>query len=142
MIKKTFVSLMNKYEIMQHALVDLVLDAPQLISFYSLRVLNHCERGRGLLNDQKIFRELTDNIRVASAVRKLQDAGFSCTVDRIDGYCIWIEDETIDFVFDTLNGEPEFHPKFIKTNERNIDALVSKKEVEMFIYAKNRGKDE
>lgn len=138
MMIKTFLNLMNRFEAIQYCLVDLVLDSPEIIANQANRILANCERGRGLLEDQKIFRGISDHMRVNSAVRKLQDAGFDCKVDRIDGYCIWIEDETIDFVFDSLNGEPDLHPKFIKTNERNIDALVSKKEVEMFIYLKNR----
>ena len=133
-MKTTFIKLMNRYEILQRSLVDLVLDGPEFIANYAERILSHSERGRGLLNDQKIYRELTDHIRVTSAVRKLQEAGFSCTVDRQEGYCIWLRSHNIDFVWDTMNDEPDYHPRWITTNERNIDALVDRREIDYYIF--------
>jgi len=141
MIKKTFCDLANKYELIQYALVDIALDAPKFLRKIANRILEHSESGQGALEDMQIYRKIGNRIRVHHAVEMLQDAGLQPRVDRVDNYCIWIGDDCISFLFDVMNGEPYHHPQWVKTNERNVDGLVDKREVESLINKHNARKN-
>lgn len=133
MIKKTFCEMINRYDIMQRAMVDIVIDAPDWIAKIFERILSHSERGSGMLEDVRVYRKLSNDMRVHHACELLAAAGFKPRVDRVSNYCIWIGEEKIDFLFDVMNGEPKIHPEFLPAHERNIDALVDAREVRSII---------
>ena len=126
---ESFSRMINNYLSLQIALVDLVIDGPAFIAAKCEEILRKSQRGVGLLDDAKIQRGMSDQMRVTSAVMMLSQAGIECKVDRVDGHCIWCGDEHIDFCWDVMNDEADHHPKFFPAEERNIDALVLTKDV-------------
>lgn len=138
---KAFYNALNSSDLMQRALVDFVIDGPKWLADWALKVLKDSERGSGLLEDVMIIRDRSNYIRVRRAVELLRDLGHDAKADRVDGYCIWIGDESIDFIWDTMNGEPQYHPVFLPTHERNVDALVDRREVLSFISKHSLGEE-
>ena len=130
---KAFYNALNSSDLMQRALVDFVIDGPKWLADWAFKVLKDSERGSGLLEDVMIWNDRSNHMRVRKAVELLRDLGHDAKADRSDGYCIWIGEESIDFVWDSMNGEPEYHPQFMPTAERNVDALVDRREVLSFI---------
>ncbi len=128
-LKAVFADACNRNALTQRMLVELVLDAPKWIGEFAHGIIACSERGQGMLEDLQIFRQHGHQIRINDAARILQVRGYRPRVDRSDVPCIWIGDETIECMWDSMNGEPDYHPKWLPMHGRNIDALIDKREL-------------
>tara|TARA_Y100000361_G_scaffold47054_1_gene40769 strand:- start:3051 stop:3491 length:441 start_codon:yes stop_codon:yes gene_type:complete len=132
-LKRIFADACNRNALMQRMLVDIALDAPKWIGELAHSIIDRSERGRGMLEDLQIYRQYGHKIRMHYAANILQMHGFKPRIDKSDVPCIWVGDDTIECMWDSMNGEPEYHPKWLPMHERNIDALVDKRELFSFI---------
>lgn len=132
-LKTIFANAANRNALIQRMLVDIVLDAPARIGEIAHSIIERSERGRGMLEDLQIYRQYGHIIRMHHAANILQMHGFKPRIDKSDVPCIWVGEETIECMWDSMNGEPEYHPKWLPMHERNVDALVDKRELFSFI---------
>ena len=132
-LKAIFADACNRNALMQRMLVDIVLDAPARLGELAHSIIDRSERGRGMLEDIQIYRQHGHIIRMQHAASILQMHGYKPRIDWSDVPCIWVNDDTIECMWDVMNGEPEYHPKWLPMHERNIDALIDKRELFSFI---------
>lgn len=128
-LRTIFSDACNRNALAQRMLVELVLDAPKWIGEFAHRIIDRSERGKGMLEDLQIFRQHGHQIRINDAARILQVRGYRPRIDRSDVPCIWVGEHTIECMWDSMNGEPDYHPRWLPMHERNIDALVDKREL-------------
>lgn len=132
-LKTIFTDACNRSAFIQRMLVDIVLDAPARIGELAHSIIDRSERGRGMLEDIQIYRQHGHQIRMQHAASILQMHGYKPRIDWSDVPCIWVGDDTIECMWDVMNGEPEYHPKWLPMHERNVDALIDKRELFSFI---------
>lgn len=132
-LRTIFADACNRNALAQRMLVDIVLDAPKWLGEFAHSIIDRSERGRGMLEDLQIYRQHGYIIRMNHAASILQMHGYKPRIDKSDVPCIWIGEHTIECMWDTMNGEPDYHPKWLPMHERNIDALIDKRELFSFI---------
>lgn len=121
------VNVMNRFDLLQRISVDVVMDGPAWLGQIVHDILDRCEPGREYLEDRQISLGHHRYMRMQEAARILRMHGYPAKIDR-DPPRIWIGEETIDCVWDIMNGEPELHPRH-HALPRNVDALVLKHDV-------------
>ena len=132
-LKRIFADAVNRNALIQRMLVDIVLDAPKWLGEFAHSIIDRSERGRGMLQDIQIYRQHGHAMRMQHAADLLQVRGYRPRIDKSDVPCIRIGEHTIECMWDTMNGEPDYHPRWLPVHERNIDALVDRRELWSFI---------
>ena len=132
-LRTIFANACNRNALIQRMLVDIVLDAPKWLGECAHSIIDRSERGRGMLQDIQIYRQHGHQIRMHHAANILQMHGYRPRIDKSDVPCIWVGEETIECMWDSMNGEPDYHPRWLPMHERNIDALIDKRELFSFI---------
>ena len=132
-LKAVFADALNRNALAQRMLVDIVLDAPKWLGEFAHSIIDRSERGRGMLQDIQIYRQHGHAMRMQHAADLLQVRGYRPRIDKSDVPCIRIGEHTIECMWDTMNGEPDYHPRWLPVHERNIDALVDRRELWSFI---------
>lgn len=132
-LKAVFADACNRNALMQRMLVDIVLDAPKWIGEFAHSIIDRSERGRGMLEDLQIYRQHGHAMRMQHAADLLRVRGYRPRICKSDVPCIWVGEHTIECMWDAMNGEPDYHPRWIPMHERNVDALVDKRELWSFM---------
>jgi len=132
------VSVLNRFDLLQRISVDVVMEGPAWLGQIVHDILDRCDPGMEYLEDRQIARGHHRYIRMQEGARLLNMHGLKPRID-YDPPRIWIGEDTIDCVWDSMNGEPELHPRH-HALPRNVDALVVRDDVFKLILARGVSK--